>query len=247
MPKPKGATPKKSPDGMSLFAAVLVGVVLTLCLVLFVYLWNPFNQGKADLSVQEDTMVQPKNASVASQPTTYEFYDLLKQQQVSGVPDQAIASQPVPANPKPDVVVTAKADKKSSDATSDSTADNNLSDNPTDDSNSDMTDTTTAKVDASVEAAPNPVNPVSINDAQPTSTYILQINSFDNADAADRRRAEVLMAGVDAQIVKKRLADDSMVYQVISRPMPNSQMAAQAQRRLQNSGIDSLIVEQRRK
>lgn len=77
-------------------------------------------------------------------------------------------------------------------------------------------------------------------------TYILQINSFDNVDDADRRRAEVLMAGVDAQIVKRRLEDNTWIYQVISRQMPNAEMAQQAQKRLQNSGIDSLIIEQRR-
>ena len=74
----------------------------------------------------------------------------------------------------------------------------------------------------------------------------MQINSFDNADDADKRRAEVLMAGVDAQIVKKRLNNDQTVYQVISRPMSSPEMAAQAQRQLQNSRFDSLIVEQRR-
>lgn len=243
MPKPKGATPKKSPDGMSLFAAVLVGVVLTLCLVLFVYLWNPFNQGKTDLSVQEDTIVQPKTASVANQATTYEFYDLLKQQQVSGVPDQAIASQPVPTNPPPDVVVTGNtAIASATKATNDSPDTSHPMTNDADDTKANLGDTT-----ASVDATAAATDSTSSKDIQPTSTYILQINSFDNADAADRRRAEVLMAGVDAQIVKKRLSDESMVYQVISRPMPNSQLAAQAQRRLQNSGIDSLIVEQRRK
>ena len=54
------------------------------------------------------------------------------------------------------------------------------------------------------------------------------------------------MAGVDAQIVKKRLSNDQTVYQVISRAMSSPEMAAQAQRQLQNSRIDSLIVEQRR-
>ena len=88
-------------------------------------------------------------------------------------------------------------------------------------------------------------NRVTIEPATLASTYILQINSFDNANDADKRRAEVLMAGIDAQIVKRRLADGQTVYQVISRAMPTSQMAAEAQRRLQNSGIDSLIVEQR--
>ena len=79
-----------------------------------------------------------------------------------------------------------------------------------------------------------------------TRTYILQINSFNNAEDADKRRAEVLMAGVDAKKEKKRLSNEQTVYQVISRPMSTPQMAAEAQRQLQNSRIDSLIVEQRR-
>lgn len=251
MPKPQGATPKKSPDGISLFAAALVGVILTLGIMLFFYLWNPFNQGKTDLTTQELPMVQPKNASVATAPpTNYEFYDLLKQQQVSGVPDQAVASQTMPNNPKPDVVVTGKAEAdNSSQANSDDTQ---LVD---DVSNADNNgDTQTADDNQATATADNPPvndkkpadNRININDADTVRTFILQINSFDNADAADRRRAEVLLAGVDAQIVKKRLPDESIVYQVISRPMSSPQMAAQAQRRLQSSGIDSLIVEQRR-
>lgn len=250
MPKPKGATPKKSPDGMSLFAAVLVGVILTLCLVLFFYLWNPFNQGKTDLTTDVAPMVQPKNASAASQPSSYEFYDLLKEQQVSGVPDQALASQPAPTNPQPDVVVTGSAETNAQDnSNASATAETPNQDGQDEQANANGVDGSEESGDDAVQAdvTVSGNNRVAIRDAQPSSTYILQINSFDNADAADRRRAEVLMAGVDAQIVKKRLNDDSMVYQVISRPMPNSQLAGQAQRRLQNSGIDSLIVEQRHK
>lgn len=247
MPKPKGATPKKSPDGMSLFAAILVGVLLTLGIVLFVYLWNPFNQGKTDLSTEDTPIVQPKTAiTAASQPTNYEFYDLLKEQQVSGVPDQALASQPLPTNPQPDVVVTAKAGDSADNPNSPEVASESGTAQPQDDSSLSGDTEAIGGTSGDEQHADATDNRVAIRDATPMNTYILQINSFDNADEADRRRAEVLMAGVDAQIVKKRLPDDSMVYQVISRPMPNAQMAAQAQRRLQNSGIDSLIVEQRR-
>ncbi|MFP3366797.1 SPOR domain-containing protein, partial [Pseudoalteromonas sp. SIMBA_148] len=42
----------------------------------------------------------------------------------------------------------------------------------------------------------------SIQAAKPAATYILQINSFSDADEADRRRAQVLMAGVDARVIK---------------------------------------------
>lgn len=82
--------------------------------------------------------------------------------------------------------------------------------------------------------------------AAPSKTYILQINSFGSADEADRRRAQVLMAGVDAKVVKKTTGNGQPLYQVISRPMNSRQAVASAQLRLQNNGIDSLIVEQRR-
>ena len=102
MARPKGATPRKAPSTMSFFAAMLVGMILTVGIGLFVYLWNPFNQGKTTSS-DEAPMVQPK---VQDKPRTnnYEFYDLLKEQQVSAVPDEAAASQPVSA--QPDVVLT---------------------------------------------------------------------------------------------------------------------------------------------
>jgi cell division protein FtsN len=85
----------------------------------------------------------------------------------------------------------------------------------------------------------------SVQRAGPATTYILQINSFGNADEADRRRAQVLMAGVDARVVKNMTGNDLPIYQVISRPMNNRQAVANAQQRLQNNGIDSIIVEQR--
>lgn len=85
-----------------------------------------------------------------------------------------------------------------------------------------------------------------ISAATPRSSYILQINSYSSADEADRRRAQVLMAGVDAKVVKNVTGNNQTIYQVISQPMTSRQAVAQAQQRLQNNGIDSLIVEQRR-
>jgi len=86
----------------------------------------------------------------------------------------------------------------------------------------------------------------SVQKAAPPVTYILQINSFGNADEADHRRAQVLMAGVDAKVVKNTTGNGLPIYQVISRSMNNRQAVASAQQRLQNNGIDSIIVEQRR-
>ena len=86
----------------------------------------------------------------------------------------------------------------------------------------------------------------SIQAAKPAATYILQINSFSDADEADRRRAQVLMAGVDARVIKNTTGNGLPIYQVISRPLNNRQAVTTAQQRLQNNGIDSIIVEQRR-
>lgn len=236
MSKAKGATPRTSPNTLSFFAAMLVGVLLTLGIGLFVYLWNPF---KSDDKLQADSapMVQPK-VDTASTPK-YEFYDLLKQQQVSGVPEEALASRVDATNVAPDVIVTVPPST------------DNVPTTVTDMSNLDKPRATPKPLSDDNTALDNPLvsgdasNRVTIEPATAASTYILQINSFDNANDADKRRAEVLMAGVDAQIVKRNLADGQTVYQVISRAMPTSQMAAESQRRLQNSGIDSLIVEQR--
>lgn len=86
----------------------------------------------------------------------------------------------------------------------------------------------------------------SIKRSTPATTYILQINSFGNADEADRRRAQVLMAGIDAKVIKNTTANGAPIYQVVSRPMDNRKAVSGAQQRLQNNGIDSIIVEQRR-
>lgn len=241
MARPKGATPRKAPSTMSFFAAMLVGMILTVGIGLFVYLWNPFNQGKTTTS-DEAPMVQPK---VQDKPkaNNYEFYDLLKEQQVSAVPDQAAASQPISA--QPDVVLTQTDNTVNPKDPNVSVVDNPLlsDDNGT---KPRAPSTLTAGLDTATTSEKSSTDAAAVTTEEPTRTYILQINSFDNADDADKRRAEVLMAGVDAQIVKKRLSNDQTVYQVISRPMSSPEMAAQAQRQLQNSRIDSLIVEQRR-
>ncbi len=80
---------------------------------------------------------------------------------------------------------------------------------------------------------------------QSANTYILQIYSYDNADEADQKRAEVIMAGVDAEVVK-RLDGDAPIYQVVSLPVDSRDEIMKAYRLLKASGIDSVVVEQKR-
>ncbi len=77
-------------------------------------------------------------------------------------------------------------------------------------------------------------------------SYILQINSYNSAQEADKRRAQVFMAGVDARVIKST-SNNRTVYQVVSKAMSSPAEVLRIQQRLHKNGIDSLIVEQRRK
>lgn len=253
MAKVKGATPRKQTDGMSLLAAMLVGGVLTLAIGFFLYLVNPFNKVKPTPAPIEKANIQQKvqpTSSPTAQKGNYEFYDLLPEQKITGVPNQAIGDGTATAvNPNitPDVVVNGKTTPIATKATSaprGTEATVKTVDNPFKDSTKPIKANTDDALKSATAQSKNTA--VTATDTDVHRTYILQINSYDNADAADRRRAQVLMAGVDAQIVKNRLQNGIVLYQVISRPMASQQAVAEAQSRLQVNGIDSLIVEQRR-
>ena len=88
--------------------------------------------------------------------------------------------------------------------------------------------------------------------AEPTQTsqtksvqphYILQVNSFQSSDEADKQRASVLLAGLPAD-VRHTNSDGQEWYRVISGPFNSKNEALKAQRQLQDSGIDALVVEQ---
>ncbi len=236
----------KKTDSMSIFAAMLMGAVLTLGIGFFMYLWNPFNQGKTKVtSTEEIPMIEQKTPAEA-QPE-YEFYDLLKGDTVNTLPTQSMVEETpvvIPETITPDVVVT--NNNKTTANTETNSNPEAVADNATNTAVN-QPDEMTNKINELSESAQADVDSgkASINENPTNVTYILQINSFDNADDADKRRAQVLMAGVEAQVVKKQTQDGSSTYQVISRPMTNQQMVAEAQLRLQNNGIDSLIVEQR--
>lgn len=72
--------------------------------------------------------------------------------------------------------------------------------------------------------------------------YILQVNSYDNPDEADRQRAEVLLTGLSADIRQTRSGGVTW-YRVVSGPYTSRSDAQAAQTTLQNSGIDALVVE----
>lgn len=266
--KPKGATEKRKTSSVSGLLWMFVGAVLTLMIGVFLYLSPLFDFSPADKNVADsDKQVQPR-VSTDTDNVDYEFYDILPSQEMATIPDEALGeagSNEAGSNTfEPDVVLTQPdGSPVNTDVSPDSNTEPSRNNAANSDSESDIVIIEENETYDGSAPAGNSSNPTSNNSgqsksntagagaasvqkAQPSATYILQINSFGNADEADRRRAQVLMAGVDAKVVKNTTSNGAPIYQVISRPMNNRQAVTTAQQRLQNNGIDSIIVEQRR-
>ena len=273
--KPKGATEKRKTSSVSGLLWMFVGAVLTLMIGVFLYLSPLFNFSPAGSgeSTDADRQVQQR-VNTDTDNGDYEFYDILPNQEMATIPDEDFGEGSSSSQSgqitdfEPDVVVnqpenTAPSNNDAgnfgiSESTTIEPSRSNNANNAANSSNDD--DIVIVEEDATYDGTPaanntgaaanraNTANAsnASIQPAKPAATYILQINSFGDADEADRRRAQVLMAGVDARVVKNTTSNGLPICQVISRPMNNRQAVATAQQRLQNNGIDSIIVEQRR-
>ena len=83
------------------------------------------------------------------------------------------------------------------------------------------------------------VNAESTTPVQPE--YILQVRSYDDPDAADARRAEIILNGLSADVMQSTEGGKTW-YRVISGPYESQNAAVIAQQTLQHSGIDSIVV-----
>lgn len=174
----------------------LVLILIVLCIAVMLMLWKPWAPVKTKSNdvtsehYQEDTN------------TDYRFYDLLPQQQVTPIPEQAVPeNQQVEATP---VIVEAPARVELS-------------------VNVENTD--------SIEGAAAPAKP----------SYILQVRSFPDPDSADARRAEIILNGLSADVMKSTEGGQTW-YRVVSGPYESQDAAVLAQQTLQHSGIDSIVV-----
>ena len=187
--------PKKPLSPAWLGTLVVILIVLSFAVALM--LWKPW------------APVQPKNQVTSEhyQEETnkdYRFYDLLPQQQVTPIPEQAI-----PENKDSGTVVIVEAPQAEQAASSTAT------------------DTTEAQIN------PTP--------AERTPSYILQVRSYPDPDSADARRAEIILNGLSADVVKT-VEGGKTWYRVVSGPYDSQEAAVIAQQTLQHSGIDSIVV-----
>ena len=185
--------PKKPLVPKWLGMLVLILIVLSFAVVLMLWKpWEPVKNRTHEVTsehYQEDTNKD------------YRFYDLLPQQQVTPIPEQA-----VPANQQ--------------------------------------VDTTPVIVEAPVVNAEPSDGTGTVEAAEPVvakTSYILQVRSFPDPDSADARRAEIILNGLSADVMKTTEGGQTW-YRVVSGPYESQEAAVLAQQTLQHSGIDSIVV-----
>lgn len=173
---------------------MLVAILAILCVGVMLMLWQPWqpvpakNQVPSEHYQEEDTNKD------------YRFYDLLPQQQVTPIPEQAVPETKQQGN-----VVIIESPKPET---------------TTEDS---------AVIGSSEQTAPAP------------ATYILQVRSYPDPDSADARRAEIILNGLSADVVKS-VENGQTWYRVFSGPYDSQDAALAAQQTLQHSGIDSIVI-----
>jgi cell division protein FtsN len=177
----------------------LVAILAVLCIAVMLMLWKPWqpvpakNQITSEHYQEEDTNKD------------YRFYDLLPQQQVTPIPEQAI-----PESKNQGTAMIVEAPSTTQPAASESVG-----------------------IDSN-QSATTPQQ----------STYILQVRSYNDPDQADARRAEIILNGLSADVVKST-ENGQTWYRVISGPYDTQDAALAAQQTLQHSGIDSIVIKRK--
>lgn len=171
----------------------LVVILIILSFMVALILWKPWEPvKKQDIAGSEQTTEDTNKE--------YRFYDLLPQQQVTPIPEEAV---PETKDKNPIIIVEAPV---------------------------------TQKVPASEVVGLSGAEPVA-----PKAMFILQVRSYTNPDQADARRAEIILNGLSADVVKTTDHGETW-YRVISGPYDSQESAIIAQQTLQHSGIDSIVV-----
>ncbi|QER40925.1 SPOR domain-containing protein [Acinetobacter suaedae] len=175
---------------------MLVAILAILCVIVMLMLWKPWQPVPAKNQITSEHY-QEENTN-----KDYRFYDLLPQQQVTPIPEQAVPETKQQGN-----VVIIESPRVEA--------------------------TTTEETEGGIIAS---------EQTQPTApTYILQVRSYPDPDSADARRAEIILNGLSADVVRS-VENGQTWYRVISGPYDSQEAALAAQQTLQHSGIDSIVI-----
>ena len=171
---------------------MLLAILVVLCFAVALMLWKPWSPVQTKTEVTSEQPQEDTNKD-------YRFYELLPQQQVTPIPEQA-----VPGNKSTGAVVIIEAPEV-----------------------------------AASEASPNQTGLITTEEVK--NNYILQVRSYNDPDQADARRAEIILNGLSADVLKIQENGETW-YRVISGPYESQDAAVSAQQTLQHSGIDSIVV-----
>ena len=173
----------------------LVVILIVLSFAVALMLWKPWAPVKPQNQISTQHYQEDTNKD-------YRFYDLLPQQQVTPIPDQAM-----PETKSSNTVVIVEAPK--------------------------------------VEPAISNETELGLENSELPAvyqpSYILQVRSYADPDSADARRAEIILNGLSADVVKSSEGGQTW-YRVVSGPYDSADAALIAQQTLQRSGIDSIVV-----
>lgn len=175
---------------------MLVAILALLCIGVMLMLWQPWQPVPA-----KNQVITPTDQEESTNKD-YRFYDLLPQQQVTPIPEQAVPETKQQGN-----VVIIESPKP---------------------------DTTTPEDSGLISATEQPTTPTQ-------ATYILQVRSYPDPDSADARRAEIILNGLSADVIKS-VENGQVWYRVFSGPYDSQDAALAAQQTLQHSGIDSIVI-----
>lgn len=205
---------------------MFVGALIATAVGAFFY-FSPFLGERKSPALNESMEVVPL-ATDDKNETEYSFYEVLPKQNFYSIPEGISAQdrlEDAPEELRVDVVVQAPKEKTPNERNAD-----------------DPNAANEQAADAKGEAD-KPTASIKIETTDARSVYVLQVRSYDNAAAADNRRAQVEMAGVQAEVIKEEI-NGVTLYTVVSKPFTNKNAAANAVRKLQAGGIDALVVEQ---
>jgi cell division protein FtsN len=75
-------------------------------------------------------------------------------------------------------------------------------------------------------------------------SFLLQVGSFRSAQEADRRRAQIILLGLDAKVESVQANGDTW-YRVQSGPFASREKLGKARSQLSGAGIESLLLKQK--
>ena len=166
----------------------------------------------------------PPVASVTTTPVSYEFWERLPREQLGQVPPprRTAAAEPTAGD------VAAAAEPAAGDAPA---------------AEPPKADTVAAQPAAdSTPAVPVPAPSPAVAATPVRTEYLLQVGAFREAGAADKRRAELILAGMEAQTTSIGV-EDGVLYRVIVGPFPSMRETRRAMGELQERRIAPILLE----